>query len=141
MQNGYDEIAQSRHGLWGSASANATGVLAERDVSHVVQLILNCPVHSTKAEQVRGSGPPRRQARDLVVHLGLPMGVAACLMHEPKDLRQARPDDRFLLQARSRVQSANVEAAVPVVNRAGTRDSLDRLERNAAAPAGAPLDC
>jgi hypothetical protein len=57
MQNRHDEIAQSCHGLWSRATSNATGVLAKRDVSHVVQLVLNGPMHSTEAEQVRRSGP------------------------------------------------------------------------------------
>jgi len=86
MQNRYNEIAHGCHGLWGRATPNATGVLSEGDVSYIVQLILNGPVHSTQAEQVPWSGPLRRQAGDLVVHLGVPTRLPLSLMDESTDL-------------------------------------------------------
>jgi hypothetical protein len=46
-----------------------------------------------------------------------------------------------MLQAGSRVESANVDATMATVNRARTRHGMDRLERNAAEPAGVPADC
>jgi hypothetical protein len=91
MQNRYDEIAHGCHSLRGGARPNATGILAERDVPHVVQLVLNRPVPATQAEQVRWSGPLRRQAGDPVMHLSVPVRVSLSLMDESTDLRQTRP--------------------------------------------------
>jgi hypothetical protein len=64
MQNRYDEIAHGCHDVRGGTASNATGILAEGNVSHVVQLILNRPVHSTQAEQVIG---PARSGGKLVI--------------------------------------------------------------------------
>lgn len=91
MQNRYDEIAHGRHNVRSGTASNATGILAKGDVSYVVQLIFNCPVDSTQAEQVRGSGPLRWQAGDLVMHLGVPARVPLSLMDESTDLCQTRP--------------------------------------------------
>jgi hypothetical protein len=86
MQNREGEIAHSCHSLRGSTTPHATGILAKRDVSHVVHLILDRPVRSTQAKQVRWSGPLRRQAGDLVVHLGVPTRLPLSLMDESTDL-------------------------------------------------------
>jgi len=142
MQNGYDEIAHGCHGLRGGTASNATGVLAKGDVAHVVQLILNRPVHSTQAEQVRWSGPLRRQAGDPVMHLGMPVRVSLSLMDESTDLRQTRPGHRFSLQSNSCVECPNIDPAMAAVNRARALARRERRrERNAAAPAGALAGC
>src|ERR1700730_9626950 len=142
MQNRHDEIAHGCHSLRGGTASNATGILAKGDVSHVVQLILNRPVHSTQAEQVRWSGPLRRQAGDLVMHLCMPARSPLSLVQEPTDLCQTRPRYRTTVRSRSRVECPNVDTAMPAVSRSRAVDRLDRrCERNAAEPAGAPTDC
>jgi hypothetical protein len=142
MQKCYDEIAHSCHGLRSGTASNATGVLTKGDVSHVVQLILNRPVRTTQAEQVRGSGPLRRQAGDPVMNLGVPVRVPLSLMDESTDLRQTRPDYRFSLQSSSRMECPNVYPTMAAVNRARALARLEcRRERNAAAPAGALAGC
>jgi hypothetical protein len=142
MQKCYDEIAHGCHSLRGGTASNATGVLAKGDVSHVVQLILNRPVRATQAEQVRGSGPLRRQAGDPEMHLGVPVRVPLSLMDESTDLRQTRPGYRFSLQSNSRVECPNVDPPMATVNRSRALARLERRrERNAAEPAGALAGC
>src|SRR6266436_4663069 len=109
MQNRDDAIAPGCHSLRGGTASNATGVLAKGDVSHVVHLILNRPVRATQAEQVCGTGPLRRQAGDLVLHLSVPTRLPLSLMDESTDLRQPRPGYRFSLQSNSRVECPNVD--------------------------------
>ena len=142
MQNRYNEIAHGCHDLRSGTASNATGILAKRDVSHVVQLILNRPVHSTQTEQVRRSGPLRRQAGDLVMHLRVPARLPLSLVDEPTDLCQTRPGHRFRRRSSSRMEGPNVNASMPAVNCSRTLEHLERRrERNAAEPAGASADC
>ncbi len=142
MQNRYDEIAHGCHDLRGDTASNATGILAKRDVSHVMQLIFNRPVHSTQAEQVRWSGPLRRQAGDLVMHLRVPARLPLSLMYESTDLCQTRPGYRFILRSSSRMECSNIDPPMSAVNRSRALERLERRrERNAAEPAGASADC
>jgi hypothetical protein len=142
MQNREDEIAHGCHDVRGGAASNATGILAKGDVAHVVHLIFDRPVRSTQAEQVGGSGPLRRQAGDLVVHLGVPTRVPLRLMDESTDLCQTRPGQRFSLRCTSRVEGPNIDPTMAAVNRSRALARLERRrERNAAEPAGASADC
>jgi len=142
MQNRDNEIAHGCHCLWGRATPNATGVLSEGDVSHVVQLILNRPVHSTQAEQVRWPGPLRGQAGDLVMHLRVPARLPLRLMDEPTNLCQTGPDHRLRRWSSSRMECPNIDPAMSVINCSCALEPLERRrERNAAGPAGASADC
>ena len=141
LQHRHDEIAHSGHRLRGGTTPNLAGILTERDVAHVVQLVLDRPMRAAQAEQVRWPGPLRGQAGDLVMHLGAPAPFPLALVHQSADLPETRPDDPLLLQAGSRVERPNVDAPVPTVNRPCARRVLDRFERSAAAPAGAPVGC
>ena len=86
MQNGHDEIAHSCHRVRGGAGPNTAGILAQADVSYVMQLVLDRPMHATEAEQVRWSGALRWQAGDFVMHLRVPTHVSLRLMDESTDL-------------------------------------------------------
>ncbi|MEA2959681.1 MAG: hypothetical protein QOJ58_5682 [Alphaproteobacteria bacterium] len=142
MQNCEDEITHGGHGVRGGAASNAAGVLTKGDVSHVMHLILNRPVPATQAEQVRGSGPLRRQAGDPVMHLSVPVCLSLSLMDESTNLRQTRPGDPFSLQSSSRVECPNVDPTMAAINRSRALPRLERRrERIAAAPAAALADC
>src|ERR1700730_6441783 len=135
MQNRHDEIAHGCHCLRSGTTPNATGILAERNVSHVVQLVLNRPVHSTQAEQVRWSGLLRRQAGDLVMHLGVPARLPLSLVHEPANLCQTRPRHRCKLGSSSHVEGSNIDPPMSAVNRSRALDRVElRRETNAAGP-------
>src|SRR2546425_13078901 len=51
MQDTEYEIAYGCHGLRSDPAADTAGVLAKSDVPHVVQLVLDGPVHAAQAEQ------------------------------------------------------------------------------------------
>jgi len=65
MQNRHDEIAHSCHGLRGGTTPNATGVLAKRDVSHVMQWfsIAQC----ARLKRSKSAGPARSGGKLLIL--------------------------------------------------------------------------
>ena len=102
----HDEIAHGRHGLRGHSTPNAAGVFAEGHISHVVQLVFDGPMPATEAEQVRGTGSLRRQARDFEVHLRVPAPLASALVHESADL-----PERLACPGRSRKERCNASSS------------------------------
>jgi len=141
MQHGHHEVAHSRHRLWRPSSPNTTRVFAQGDVAHIVQLVLNRPMRSTQAEQVRGAGPLWGQAGDLVVHFGVPASPALRLMHQPTHLGQAGPVDRGRVRVGSGMERPKVDPPMPIINGSRPLGGLDRRERSAARPAGARAGC
>src|SRR5919198_1024526 len=141
LQDRHDEIVQGGHRLRSDTASNVTGVLAQRDVAHVVQPVLNGPMPAAQAEQVGWPSPLGRQAGDLVVHLGVPTPLPLALVHEPTDPCQTGPHHLYASRPRSGMQRPNIDSPMPAINRPRAWCGLDRLERSAAAPATAPAGC
>jgi hypothetical protein len=139
LQDGHHKIAQRGHGLWRSTGPNSTGVLAERDVADVVELVFNGPVPAVEAEQVCWPGSLRGQAGDLVMHFGMPATTALGLMHQPADLTQARPlQVALMLTHGASMKRPHIDAAVTTVNSSRPTFGWERRERSGAPPGARP---
>jgi hypothetical protein len=141
LQHGHDQVAHGRHRLGSHAAPNAAGILAQRDIADMVQLVLDRPVASAQTEQLRGTGPLRWQAGDLVVHLRVPAPLPPTLVHEPTDLPESGPGAPWVVQTGLGMQGPDVNAPVPTIYRPCAGCGLDRLERSAVAPARALAGC
>ena len=141
MEHRHDQIADGGHRLRGSAAPNTTAILPKGHVAHVVELVLNRPVRSARAQQLGRADERRGQAGDLVVDLDLPPVTTPRLMDHPAHLLQARPTQPAELLDGIGVQRADLDATVPAVNGACAGGRLHVLESSAGEPAAGPAGC
>jgi hypothetical protein len=112
-----DQIPQRRHDLSGVPFPNATGILLERDVTTIVQAVLDAPMLTVQLQEFRGVCAFTRQAGDAIDNLMFDFHANPSLAVKLKDLAAARPILRQVIgHPCRRPQGPLLPPAVPFID-------------------------